>query len=153
MSRSRRVISEIIVENPVASVQTGTVSAWIEGLHGNLFVGIGLAYFPVTSHRPASFGANAFSLYQWDENKLAQRTPLSATPINGTSGQAAPDKWEGTTTLPTLELAFTYAGLGAADVGRWEVIVSVFPAVEMCEADFSELANRVAIRVGKIVLS
>jgi hypothetical protein len=147
------VISEIIVENPVASVQTGTVSAWIEGLHGDLFLGIGLAYFPATAHRPATFGANAFSLMQWDENKLAQRAPLSSTPINGAGGQPAPDKWEGTTTLPVLELDFAYVGMGAGDVGRWEVIVSMFPAVELCEADFLELANLVTIRVGKIVLS
>jgi hypothetical protein len=129
------------------------VSAWIEGLHGDLFLGIGLAYFPTTAHRPASFGANTFSLMQWDENKLSQRTPLSATPINGATGQLAPDKWEGTTTLPVLELDFAYVGMPAPDIGRWEVIVSIFPSIEMCEADFLELANRVTIRVGKIVLS
>jgi hypothetical protein len=149
----RRVVSEIIVENPVASVASGNVSALIEGLHGNLFLGIGLAYFPATAHRPPSFGANNFSLMQWDENKLGQRTALSSTPINGESGQLAPDKWEGTTTLPILELLFAYVGMPAPDVGRWEVIVSIHPAIEMCEADFAELANRVAISVAKRILS
>lgn len=147
------VKSEILVENPVASVATGTASAFIEGLRGDLFVGIALAYFTSSAHRPTSFGANAFSLLQWDENKNGQRTQLSSTPINGASGQAAPDKWEGVTTLPQIELQHAYVGMGAADVGRWEVLVTLVPALEMCEADFLAAAAQVTIRAAKIVLS
>jgi len=151
--KGKVVKSEILVENPVASTQTGTAVAFIEGLRGDLFVGIALAYFPASAHRPASFGANEFSLFQWGENRDGQRTPLSATPINGATGQIAPDLWEGLTTLPAVELRHSYEGMGAADVGRWEVIVTLVPTVEMCERDFLEAAAQVTIRAAKIVLS
>lgn len=148
----KAVVSAIIVENPVASVQTGTTSAFIDGLHPNLFVGIGLAYYPTTGHRPASFAANLFKIFQWSANELGQLVQLSSSPINGSSGLNAPDAWEGTTTLPTLELAHSYVGMGAADVGRWEVIVTIAPAIPMCEADFLVLAQEVTIRAVKVVL-
>ncbi|MFL5381300.1 MAG: hypothetical protein ACJ8GN_02115 [Longimicrobiaceae bacterium] len=148
----RATISAILTENPVASVATGTVSAFIDGLHPNLFVGIALAYFPSTRHRPSSFGANLFKLFQWDANEQGELVQLSSTPVNGSSGQAAPDKWEGTTTLPMIELQHSYVGMGASDLGRWEVIVTLAPAIEMCEADFAALAQEVTIRAAKIVL-
>lgn len=151
--KGKVVKSEILVENPVASAATGTAVAFIEGLRGDLFLGIALAYYPASAHRPASFGANAFSLFQWDENREGQRTQLSSTPINGATGQAAPDKWEGTTTLAALELRHAYAGMGAGDVGRWEVIVTIGPTSEMCERDFLEAAAQVTIRAAKVVLS
>jgi hypothetical protein len=146
------VISTPLTENPAASVATGTTNAFIDGLHPNLYFGIGLAYFCTSQHTPSSFGANAFSLYQWDRNEGDQLVQLSATPVNGASGQAAPNKWEGTTTLPVLELRHSYVGMGAADVGRWEVIVTLAPAVDMCEADFVKLAQDVSIRAAKVVL-
>lgn len=149
----RWTLSRTIVENPVASVQTGTRSAFIEGLHPSLFVGVGLLYLPATGHRPAAFTGNTFALLAWNENQDGQRAQLSSTPINGATGQDAPDAWDGSTTLPMLELVHTYAGLGAGDVGRWDVVVTVAPALEMCEADFVALAQRVAIRVDKVTLA
>lgn len=151
----KAVVSAILVENPVASVQTGTASAFVDGLHPLLFVGIALSYFtaPGSRHRPTSFGANLFKLYQWNANESGELVQLSSTPVNGSSGQAAPDAWEGTTTLPMLELQHSYVGMGASDVGRWEVVVTLAPAIPMCEADFSALAQAVTVRAAKIVLS
>jgi hypothetical protein len=150
--KKRVVVSAISIDNPAASVATGTQSAWVEGLHPSLFVGIGLIYLTTTAHRPSSFSTNLFKLYQWDENEQGQRAQLSSTPINGSSGQNAPDKWEGTTTLPVVEMQHSYVGMGATDVGRWEVVVTVAPALEMCDEDFLALAAQVVIRVAKIVL-
>lgn len=149
----KAVLSTILVDNPVASVQTGTTSAFIDGLHPNLFVGIALAYIPSVGHRPSSFSTNLFKLYQWCANEIGALVQLSSTPVNGSSGQNAPDSWEGTTTLPTLELAHTYVGMGSGDEGRWEVIVTLAPAIEMCDADFAALAQEVNIRAAKKVLS
>jgi len=151
-SKRKMVISTPLTENPAASVATGTTSAFIDGLHPNLYFGIALAYFCTNPHTPSSFGANKFSLYQWDRNEGDQVVQLSGTPVNGATGQDAPNKWEGTTTLPVLELRHAYVGMGASDVGRWEVIVTLAPAVEMCEADFVKLAQDVSIRAAKIVL-
>jgi hypothetical protein len=149
----RAVVSEILVENPVASVQTGTVSAFIDGLHPNLFVGIALAYYTTVAHRPTSFGANLFKLYQWAFNELGALVQLSSSSVNGASGQNAPDSWEGTTTLPRLELQHSYVGMGSGDEGRWEVIVTLAPAIPMCEEDFAALAQQVTIQRAKKVLS
>jgi hypothetical protein len=153
-SHFRAVVSQILVENPVASSQTGTASAFVDGLHPNLFVGIALAYYPTVAHRPASFGANLFKIYQWQYNELGALVQLSSSPINGSSGLNAPDSWEGTTTLPTLELQHSYVGMGSGDEGRWEVIVTLAPAIPMCEDEFAALAQSVNIRVAsKKVLS
>lgn len=151
-SKFKAVMSVVLTENPVASVNTGTTSAFVDGLHPNLYFGIALAYFCTNPHTPSSFGANAYSIYQWDRNEGEQLAQLSPTPVNGASGQAAPNKWEGTTTLPVLELRHSYVGMGAADLGRWEVIVTLAPAIEMCEAEFVKLVQDVSIRAAKVVV-
>jgi hypothetical protein len=153
----RRVRSRILVDNPVASSQTGTVTARISGLHGLLLVGIGMAYYPSSRKAPAGgYGTNAFRLFQVDENESGEAIALgTATPLNGASGQAAPDKWDLTTTIPAVDLVFAYAGMGAADVGRWEAIVTAYPAIDMCQELFDQLASRLDIGIlgNAVVLS
>lgn len=147
IGKLKAVRSLIVLQNPVASVQTGTYDAMIAGLHPLLFVGVALAYYPQTKHLPASFGANRFSLFQVDENELGAAVQLSATPVNGSTGQAAPDKWEGVTTVPSLLVRHSYAGMGASDLGWWELILTMGPAVEMCAEDFYALASGVDVRL------
>jgi len=147
----RRIRSRVIVDNPVASVQTGVATVRITGLHGLLQVGVALAYFPNSGKRPASFAGNTFDLYQIAENQDGAEVQLDDTSVNG--GQQAPNQWDVDTTLPELELRHTYAGMGAADVGHWEVILTIVPAVEMCRALFDELADRVDIRGEAITLA
>jgi hypothetical protein len=144
------VKSEISVEDAAGgAAPTGTQTAYIEGIHGNLFINVALAYF-CAARRPAAFTGNTMKLYQWTANRDGGRTQLSSTPINGSSGQNAPDAWEGTTNLHTLQLDHAYTGQASAtDAGRWEIIVTMVPAIEMCEADFAALANAVSIRVVK----
>lgn len=146
--------SAVLVENPVAAVGNGTAVARVTGLHPALFVGVGLAYFTADGHRPAGgFGANAFSIVAYDENGDGQSVQLSDTSITTPASMAAPDKWEGTTTLPQIELRHAWAGMGAADVGRWEVLVTVGPAIELCEADFNRLAGAIEITIPSKVVA
>jgi hypothetical protein len=148
---TRKIVkSEISIEDAAGGgAPTGTQTAYIEGIHGNLFINVALAYYCAT-RRPAAFTGNTFKLYQWTANRDGGRTPLSPTPINGASGQAAPDAWEGTTNLDTLQLDHAYQGqAAAADAGRWEIVVTMVAAINMCEADFVALANAVSIRVVK----
>lgn len=152
----RVTVARTIVVNPVATSATGTVTARIFGLHGSLFIGIALAYFTDSKRNPsdAVFTTNRFSLYGRVKNENGETVALlHTTPING-SGQAAPDAWEGTTTLPEIELSFAYVGINSApDVGHWEVVVTALPAYEMCENDFLKLAAAVDIACDKTVLS
>jgi hypothetical protein len=153
VGRFKAVRSTTVLNNPVASVQTGTYDAFITGLHPLLQIGVALAYYTSSKHVPASYGANRFSLFQVDENEIGERVQLSLTPINGASGMAAPDKWEGVTTVPHLLCRHAYAGMGANDVGWWDLIVTAAPAVEMCSADFFELAGGIDVRLINSMLS
>jgi hypothetical protein len=149
----KRVVSAVTVVNPAtASEGAGPlVTTFIENLHPALFFSVALAYFSAV--RPTDWGTNAFSIYGWILNELGQRVRLSDVPINGTTGQPAPDAWEGSTTLPILELVHTTEGQQASETGRWEVVVTIGEALEMCEADFLELANQVTIRATPVTLS
>lgn len=149
----RRVRSATIVNNPVASSQTGTATARISGLSGLLNYGVAVAYFTTNRNRPSSFGANAFTLLQIAETEAGEKVQLSTTPINGATGLAAPDQWDVNTTLPELALSFAYVGMGAADIGRWDVIVTAVPGVDMCDADFQKLAAQLDISVSPVTLA
>jgi hypothetical protein len=139
--------AQVTVQNPVAGTSTGTQRVRIVGIDGRLIVSVAVAYFALKG-RPGAFGANTFKLYGAVTNEAGQYARLSDTPLNGSSGQNAPDGWEGRTLLPAIDVEHAYAGLGAGSEGHWEVLVYASPAAsDMCQADFDALWALVDIQL------
>ncbi len=156
MSRPLRAVvkSATIVENPTATAATATASARIGGLHGSLLVSIAVAYISRAGKTVAVDDGCKFRLYGRVRNEQGDTVALSPVPVNGPDGQTAPDCWEGTTTAPELDLVFDVVGVNAAaDVGRWDIIVTAYPTYDMCVADFQAIAEQINIAVNKVVLA
>lgn len=148
----RGVVSATIVENPAATANTASVVGRITGLHPTLFLGIALAYF-TNSKKQYTPAGSTFSLFARGRNEQGASVRLSGVAVNGTSGQTAPNGWEGTTTAPELDIQFDVVGVNdATSLGHWELIVTVSPAIPMCERDFQEVSRAVAIEVTKVSL-
>lgn len=142
----RVVVSATIVTDPGNVTTTGAALARIAGLHGALFLGITVAYFTDTRKSVVLSANNIFKLFSRVVNDRGQSTALLATPINGASGQVAPDTWEGVTTVPELDLEFDFQGVDdSSSPGHWEVILTATPAWPMCEEDFRKVSRQLTI--------
>lgn len=148
----RAVASTTIVENPTASAATATVLGRVTGLHGALFVSIALAYY-TNSKKQFTPTGSTFNLFARVRNEQGVSVRLSSTPVNGSSGQAAPNAWEGTTTAPELDVELAVVGVNdATSVGHWELVVTICPAISLCEAEFKRLVDGVGLEVSKVTL-
>jgi hypothetical protein len=148
------VRSKVIAQQSANNTATGSVRAFIVGVDGRLLINVALAHFPAANvARPSSFGSNAFSIYSWIRNQDGARARLSDIPVNGASGQLAPDSWEGQTNHPELELVLAYVGLGA-NTGRWEIVLTAAPGDNaLCEADFNALAAALDVQVTPVTIA
>lgn len=149
-----RTYSRTIVSNAEGASSTGTAIARVSGLSSLLFVGFFLAYFSNSKARPASFGTNVFDVFGRVRNQEGEAVRLSDTPINNDNlgNQAAPDGWEGSTTLDELELEHAFEGIAEAGMaGQWQVIVRLEPSDPGMPAElFEELASRVSLTVDRV---